>query len=190
MKFTTLFVFLAALLPAVFGFMPTPVLPQGSTTFSRNTITMNSGADIVDTARAKGCFNTFLKACDDVGMTNQLRNGQGIYTIYMPTDSAFAKTPLPTDRMQLENLVKYHIVKLFVPDEKVIREFRLSNKNTMQGGRIRIVVKASPTGGEQIVEFNRGEAFGAETDIETLNGTIHGIDGVLTPQEGGVIPLK
>merc|ERR1719473_1986325 len=136
---------------------------------------MNSGADLIETARREGCFNTFLKACDDIGM---------------PTDSAFQAKPLPTDRMQLENIIKYHIVKLFVPDEKVIREFRLSNKSTMQGGRIRIVVKANPTGGEQIVEFNRGEAFGQKTDIETTNGTIHGIDGVLTPQEGTVIPLK
>jgi len=187
MKFS-IFVFLAALLPAVFGFMPTPILPQGSTSFSRNTITMNSGVDIIETARAEGCFNTFLKACDDIGMTNELRSG--IHTIYMPTDQAFAQKPLPADRMQLENLIKYHIVKLFVPDEKVIREFRLSNKPTMQGGRVRIVVKANPNGGEQIVEFNRGEAFGQKTDIETANGTIHAIDGVLTPQEGTTIPLK
>jgi uncharacterized surface protein with fasciclin (FAS1) repeats len=188
MKFT-IFFFLAAFLPAVFGFMPTPVLPQSTRTFTRNAaMTMNSGADLIETARREGCFNTFLKACDDIGMTNDLKSG--IYTVYMPTDSAFQAKPLPTDRMQLENIIKYHIVKLFVPDEKVIREFRLSNKSTMQGGRIRIVVKANPTGGEQIVEFNRGEAFGQKTDIETTNGTIHGIDGVLTPQEGTVIPLK
>merc|ERR1711988_400788 len=172
----TIFFFLAAFLPAVFGFMPTPVLPQSTRTFTRNAaMTMNSGADLIETARREGCFNTFLKACDDIGMT---------------TDLAFQAKPLPTDRMQLENIIKYHIVKLFVPDEKVIREFRLSNKSTMQGGRIRIVVKANPTGGEQIVEFNRGEAFDQKTDIETTNGTIHGIDGVLTPQEGTVIPLK
>jgi uncharacterized surface protein with fasciclin (FAS1) repeats len=190
MKFS-IFVFLAAFIPAVVAFLPSQnVLPSGTTSMRLNAMTMNTGADLIDSARAKGCFNTFLKACDDTGLTNSLRQAGGIYTIYMPTDQAFAKIQVPQDRAQLENLVKYHIVKLFVPDEKVIREFRLSNKPTMSGGRVRIVVKANPNGGEQVVEFNRGEAFGVETDIETTNGTIHAIDGVLTPQEGDVIPLK
>jgi len=187
----SIFVFLAAFIPAVVAFLPSQnVLPSGTTSMRLNAMTMNTGADLIDSARAKGCFNTFLKACDDTGLTNSLRQAGGIYTIYMPTDQAFAKIQVPQDRAQLENLLKYHIVKLFVPDEKVIREFRLSNKPTMSGGRVRIVVKANPNGGEQVVEFNRGEAFGVETDIETTNGTIHAIDGVLTPQEGSVIPLK
>merc|ERR1711988_1285136 len=84
----TIFFFLAAFLPAVFGFMPTPVLPQSTRTFTRNAaMTMNSGADLIETARREGCFNTFLKARDDIGMTNDLKSG--IYTVYMPTDSAF-----------------------------------------------------------------------------------------------------
>lgn len=66
-----------------------------------------------------------------------------------------------------------------------------NKQQTLQGGKVRVQVKANPDG-ESFVVFNNGEATAAEgmTDIDAVNGHIHGIDGVLTPQAGGAIPLK
>jgi len=108
--------------------------------------------DLVDTAKATGQLNTFLAAVDAAGLTNTLRSS--INTIYAPSDQAFSKVDvngLLANKAQLQEILKYHIIPLRVPDEKVIREFRLSNKVTLQGGRVKINVKANPNGGEQLV---------------------------------------
>ena len=130
---------------------------------------------------------------------------------------------LLADTGKLSDILKYHVVKLFVKDKEHIRSFRLSNKvrpsstpdddhpptnafrsthpththtrhhqqGTLQGGKVRVQVKANPDG-ESFVIFNNGEAQAVDgmTDIDAVNGHIHGIDGVLTPQAGGSIPLK
>lgn len=148
--------------------------------------------NLVDAAKALG-LNSVVKAIEAAGLTSAL-SGSDIYTCYLPNDAAFAKVPnldaLLSNKAQLAEILKYHVVPLRVRDEKVIREFRLSNKVTAQGGRVKINVRANPDGGEQLVVFNSGEATAVKTDIETKNGHIHIIDGVLTPQAGTTIPVK
>ena len=110
--------------------------------------------DLVDTAKGTGQLNTFLAAVEAAGLTSTLKSS--INTIYAPSDEAFSKVDvnaLLADKAKLEDTIKYHIIPLRVPDEKVIREFRLSNKVTLQGGRVKINVKANPAGGEQLVSF-------------------------------------
>lgn len=188
---------LLLLLSPVAAFIPTASFGRTVTRARSSALSMVHGgeADLIETAKKQGNLNTVLKAIEVAGLTETLKSG-GIFTCYLPNDDAFAKLPAGTvdallaDVPKLKEILTYHVVKLFVKDEKVIREFRLSNKLTVNGGRVRVVVKPAEGDAEQVVEFNRGEAYAVKTDIECTNGHIHIIDGVLTPQEGTVIPKK
>lgn len=155
----------------------------------------SSTIDIVETLKTNGNFNSLAKALEATGLDKALTADQGIFCVYAPTDAAFEKAggldALLADKDKLTDILKYHVVKLFVKDKEHIRSFRLSNKVTLQGGKVRVQVKANPDG-ESFVIFNNGEGQCEDglSDIDAINGHVHGISGVLTPQAGGTIPVK
>lgn len=155
----------------------------------------NSQIDVFETVKTNGKFNQLAKALAETGLDKALAKENGIFCLYAPTDEAFDKAggvdALLKDKAALTDILKYHVVKLFVKDKEHIRSFRLSNKATLQGGKVRVQVKANPDG-ESFVIFNNGEAQCVDglSDIDSINGHVHGISGILTPQAGGTIPVK
>jgi uncharacterized surface protein with fasciclin (FAS1) repeats len=133
--------------------------------------------DIVDTAIAAGSFNTLAAALQAAGLVDTLR-GEGPFTVFAPTDAAFAKLPAgtvetllkPENRDQLVAVLTYHVVPGNVKAEQVVG---LTSAGTVQGGNIDIRV----TDGRVYVD----NAQVVQTDIMTSNGIIHVIDSVILP---------
>ena len=131
-------------------------------------------ADIVDTAVAAGSFDTLVAAVQAAGLVDTLK-GDGPFTVFAPTDEAFAKLPegtveaLLADPEKLAQILTYHVVpgKLMAAD--VVSSDSLK---TAQGGKL----KVDTSNGARI-----GNAAIIQTDIATSNGVIHVIDTVLLP---------
>jgi len=125
------------------------------------------GADIVDTAVAAGSFNTLVTAVKAAGLAETLK-GDGPFTVFAPSDAAFAKLPAGTlegllaDKEKLAEILKYHVVPGRLDSSTVVSMTKLP---TAQGGKL-------PVSSIKI----------SATDIETSNGIIHVIDEVLIPQ--------
>ena len=135
--------------------------------------------DIVDTAVANGSFTSLAKALQAADLINTLK-GPGPFTVFAPTDAAFAKLPadtvkaLLTDPAKKADLVKiltYHVVSGKVSASEVVK---LTSAKTVQGGEIKITVK----NGEVFLNDNIKVVT---TDIQASNGIIHVIDTVLLP---------
>lgn len=135
--------------------------------------------DIVDTAQAAGQFQTLLAAVEAAGLVDTLR-GEGPYTVFAPTDDAFAALPegtvesllLPENRDQLTAVLTYHVVPGAVMAAEVIN---LDAAETVQGSSLAIA--ADDTG------VRVGNANVIQADVEAANGVIHIIDQVLLPPE-------
>jgi len=137
----------------------------------------NTGAgDIVATATAAGSFNTLLAAAQAAGLVETLQS-EGPFTVFAPTDEAFAKLPAGTvDNLlanpeQLRQILLYHVVPGKVMAADVVG---LSSAKTAQGSNIAISV----ADGGVMIDNARVTA----TDIETSNGVIHVIDAVILPR--------
>ena len=136
--------------------------------------TAGPGKDIVDTAVEAGSFRTLAKALTEAGLVDTLK-GPGPYTVFAPTDAAFAKLPpgtlegLLADKAQLSKVLTYHVVSGKVMAADVVK---LARMQTVQGQSVRIA-----TG--QGVRVN--DANIVKTDIEASNGVIHVIDAVILP---------
>jgi uncharacterized surface protein with fasciclin (FAS1) repeats len=132
--------------------------------------------DIVDTAVAAGSFNTLVKAVKAAGLVETLK-GEGPFTVFAPTDDAFAKLPEGTlesllkDTEKLKAILTYHVVAGKVMAADVVK---LSSAKTVEGQEV--MIKTS--GGNVMVN----NANVTKTDIETSNGVIHVIDTVLLPK--------
>lgn len=134
--------------------------------------------DIVDTAVAAGSFNTLVAAVKAAGLVDTLK-GDGPFTVFAPTDEAFAKLPAgtienllkPENKDQLAAILTYHVVSGKVKAKDVVG---LSSASTVQGSDVNIMVK---DGG---VVLN-GNSNVVKTDIATSNGVIHVIDTVIMP---------
>ncbi len=132
-------------------------------------------ADIVDTAKAAGSFNTLIAAVEAAGLVDTLK-GPGPFTVFAPTDAAFAKIPkakldaLLKDKAALTKVLTYHVVsgKVMAADVKP------GKVKTVEGDSF--TVKAS--GGKVMVD----KANVSKTDIAADNGVIHVIDTVLMPK--------
>ena len=133
-------------------------------------------ADIVDTAVAAGAFSTLVKAVQAAGLVEALK-GQGPFTVFAPTDDAFARLPAGTldavlaDKAKLTAILTFHVV----PGKVLARDVvGLNGKSvkTVQGG----MLKVDTSSGVKI-----GDATVVQADIETSNGVIHVIDTVLLP---------
>jgi uncharacterized surface protein with fasciclin (FAS1) repeats len=122
--------------------------------------------DIVDTAVAAGSFSMLVKAVQATGLVETLK-GDGPFTVFAPTDAAFAKLPAGTleallsDKEKLAQILKYHVVPGKLDAGKVTGMSKLA---TVEGSEL-------PVNSIKI----------ATTDIVTSNGIIHVIDEVLIP---------
>jgi uncharacterized surface protein with fasciclin (FAS1) repeats len=132
--------------------------------------------DIVDTAVAAGDFNTLVTAVKAAGLVETLK-GEGPFTVFAPTDAAFAKVPTETlnallaDKAALANVLTYHVVAGKVMAADVVK---LTSAVTVQGQSVSIEVKDGKVyvDGAQVVA----------TDIKASNGVIHVIDAVILPK--------
>jgi uncharacterized surface protein with fasciclin (FAS1) repeats len=132
--------------------------------------------DIVDTAVAAGSFNTLATALTEAGLIETLK-GEGPFTVFAPTDDAFAKLPadqlkaILADKELLTSILTYHVVAGKVMAADVVK---LESATSLQGSQLAI----STTDGVKINDANV-----TETDIKTSNGVIHIIDTVLVPAQ-------
>ena len=134
--------------------------------------------DIVDTAVAAGSFKTLATALKAAGLIDTLK-GKGPFTVFAPTDEAFAKLPIgtvedllkPENKAKLTAILTYHVVAGKVMAADVVK---LKSANTVNGKSVQIVVD----GGTVMVD----NAKVVKTDIGTSNGVIHVIDTVLLPK--------
>ncbi|MDH3249960.1 MAG: fasciclin domain-containing protein, partial [Acidimicrobiia bacterium] len=133
------------------------------------------GADIIATAREAGSFTTLLAAIEAAGLTETLM-GDGPFTVFAPTDEAFAAVDEATldgllaDPAALAQVSLYHVVEGAVPAADVVT---LESATSVQGSDVEIVVDGDA------VTLNGANV--AQTDITTSNGIIHVIDAVLLP---------
>ncbi len=135
--------------------------------------------DIVDTAVADGRFTTLVAAVEAAGLVDTLKS-EGPFTVFAPTDDAFAKLPagtvdsllLPENLEQLKNILLYHVVSGKVMAADVVT---LTSADTALGQSISIKVEDGNV-------YLNDTVMVIITDIETSNGVIHVIDTVLLPE--------
>ena len=135
--------------------------------------------DIIDTAVAAGQFETLAAALTAAGLVDTLK-GEGPFTVFAPTDAAFAALPAgtvenllkPENIDQLKAVLTYHVVAGKVKAADVVK---LSEANTVQGSPVSISVMGST------VKVN--QATVTATDIMASNGVIHVIDAVILPPQ-------
>ena len=134
----------------------------------------SSDKDIVDTAVAAGSFDTLAKALTAAGLVDTLK-GPGPFTVFAPTDEAFAKLPAGTldallkDKAKLVAVLTYHVVAGKVMAADVVK---LTSAKTVEGQDVKI----STMGGVKVNDANV-----IKTDIVASNGVIHVIDKVILP---------
>jgi transforming growth factor-beta-induced protein len=136
--------------------------------------------DIVDTAVSAGSFKTLVAAVQAAGLVDTLK-GAGPFTVFAPTDEAFAKLPegtvesllKPENKDKLVAVLTYHVVPGKVMAADVVK---LTEAPTVQGSKAKVKV----VDGAVMIDA----AKVVKTDIETSNGVIHVIDAVILPPQG------
>ena len=136
-----------------------------------------SAADIVDTAVA-GKFNTLVAAVKAAGLVDTLK-GPGPFTVFAPTDEAFAKLPAgtldsllkPANKEKLQSILTYHVVPGKVMAKDVVK---LKSAKTVEGRSLSV----SANGGN--VKINNATV--TKADIAASNGVIHVVDTVILPE--------
>ena len=136
--------------------------------------------DIVDTAVGAGSFKTLVAAVQAAGLVETLK-GAGPFTVFAPTDEAFAKLPAgtvesllkPENKEKLVAVLTYHVVPGKVMAADVVK---LTEAPTVQGSKAKVKV----ADGTVMID----NAKVVKTDIETSNGVIHVIDAVILPPAG------
>jgi transforming growth factor-beta-induced protein len=139
-------------------------------------------ADIVDTAVADGRFTTLVAAVQAAGLAETLK-GEGPFTVFAPTDDAFAKLPAgtvenllkPENLETLKNTLLYHVVSGKVMAADVVTLDGKTADTAFAGNSVAISVKDGKVFLNETVQV-------IITDIETTNGVIHVIDTVLLPE--------
>jgi len=134
--------------------------------------------DVVDTAVAAGNFKTLATALKAADLVETLK-GKGPFTVFAPTDEAFAKLPKgtvedllkPENKKKLAGILTYHVVAGKVMAADVVK---LTEATTVQGSKVSIKV----TDGKVTVDA----ANVVKTDIGCSNGVIHVIDAVILPK--------
>ena len=135
--------------------------------------------DIVETAIAAGQFKTLATALDRAGLVSTLK-GQGPYTVFAPTDAAFAKLPAgtvdnllkPENKAQLTAILTYHVVPGRVMAADVVQ---LKEAETVNGK----MVDVNADGGSVMIN----DAKVTAADVTASNGVIHVIDTVILPPD-------
>lgn len=134
--------------------------------------------DIVDTAVSAGSFNTLAAALTAAGLIDTLK-GEGPFTVFAPTDEAFAKLPAgtiddllkPENKDKLTAILTYHVVPGKVMAKDVVT---MTDAPTVNGANLNIKAES----GKVMVNM----AHVTKTDIECSNGVIHVVDSVLMPE--------
>ena len=134
--------------------------------------------DIVDTAVAAGSFKTLATALEAAGLVDTLK-GAGPFTVFAPTDEAFAKLPAgtlemllkPENKAKLQRILTYHVVagKVMAADVVKLRSAKAVSGDTMT---------INTTGGVMV-----DKARVVKTDVVASNGVIHVIDAVILPND-------
>jgi uncharacterized surface protein with fasciclin (FAS1) repeats len=130
--------------------------------------------DIVDTAVAAGDFKTLAVALEKAGLIDTLK-GKGPFTVFAPTDAAFAKVPkkdldaLLADKSKLASVLSYHVV----PGTVMAKDVKAGKVKTVQGSDLTL----STSDGVKVDGANV-----VKTDIVADNGVIHVIDSVVLPK--------
>ncbi|WP_170329970.1 fasciclin domain-containing protein [Ruegeria arenilitoris] len=135
-------------------------------------------ADIVDTAVSAGSFNTLVAAVQAAGLVDTLK-GDGPYTVFAPTDEAFAALPegtvetllQPENKDQLVEILTYHVVPAKVMSGDIAG--KRAKVLTVQGDRLSVNARNG-------VKVN--DAKVVQADIEASNGVIHVVDAVILPE--------
>ena len=136
--------------------------------------------DIVETAVAAGSFTTLAKALQAAGLVETLK-GKGPFTVFAPTDEAFAKLPAgtldallkPENKAKLTRILTSHVVAGKVGSAQVVK---MKSAKAVSG-----VTLAITTSGKTVMVDN---ATVVKTDISASNGIIHVIDSVIVPPDG------
>lgn len=164
--------------PAPYGYAAARAYRTGTGYDAQHDGSVQSSAepDIVDTAIAAGSFDTLLTAVRAAGLEQTLK-GPGPFTVFAPTDAAFAQIPkeqldaLLADKQALTKVLTYHVVPGEVKAAEVVN---LSSAATVEGQSLTIRVGDS-------VKVNNATVI--KTDIVTSNGVIHVIDAVMLPPD-------
>ena len=133
-----------------------------------------SAADIVDTAAKAGNFKTLVAAIQAAGLVDTLK-GPGPFTVFAPTDAAFAKIPKATldgllaDKAALTKVLTYHVV----PGKVMAKDVKAGKVKTVQGAEVTLATAGGVTvDGAKVVA----------ADVAADNGVIHAIDTVIMPK--------
>jgi uncharacterized surface protein with fasciclin (FAS1) repeats len=130
--------------------------------------------NIIDTAAAKPEFSTLAKLINEAGLSQTL-SGPGPFTVFAPTNAAFAKVPAKTmaelaaDKTRLAAVLTYHVL----PGSVAAADVRPGAAKTVQGANVAL----SRAGSFVTIE----DAVVTQPDIKAANGVIHAIDSVLIP---------
>ena len=138
-----------------------------------SSVTAFAAADIVDTAVSAGSFKTLVTALKAAGLVDTLK-GKGPFTVFAPTDEAFAKIPkadldaLLKDKAKLTAVLTYHVV----PATVMAKDVKAGDAPTVNGKAIKINT-------DKGVMVNNAKVI--KTDVVATNGVIHAIDTVIMP---------
>ncbi|QOJ01835.1 MAG: fasciclin domain-containing protein [Phycisphaeraceae bacterium] len=142
--------------------------------------------DIIDTAVAAGSFKTLAAALKAAGLVEALK-GKGPFTVFAPTDEAFAKLPKgtvetllkPENKAALTRILTYHVVAANVPSKDV----KTGAAETLSGQRIDLKVQTKD--GKTTVKVDNATVTAA--DVTASNGVIHVIDTVILPSDKTIV---
>jgi uncharacterized surface protein with fasciclin (FAS1) repeats len=167
------------MLTAAAGITAASMLPVRAQTTPNPGATANQPlTSLLQQASGAGSFTTLARAVAAAGLTNELQNQSGNFTILAPTDAAFAALPQgaldrllqPENRALLRQVLSYHVI----PQEVGSSNFSTGSTRVLGGG---IAVRVTP---ERII-VNDGSVV--QPDIQAQNGVVHGISRVLMPRE-------
>jgi uncharacterized surface protein with fasciclin (FAS1) repeats len=163
-----------------------PFLAFGATCILSGAVfAQKSDSDIVDTAVNAGSFENLATALQKADLIKTLK-GKGPFTVFAPTDAAFAKLPKgtvesllePENKNTLTSILTYHVVSGNMPAAMVVKQKTVT---TLNGQRVSITVDkdGARIGGAKIIE----------TDIHCTNGVIHVIDAVIQPVTDDILTV-
>jgi uncharacterized surface protein with fasciclin (FAS1) repeats len=150
---------------------------QASTTTAQDPSAV-AKADIVDTAASAGSFKTLIAAVKAADLEGTLR-GAGPFTVFAPTDEAFAKLPAgtvesllkPENKEKLKGILTYHVV---AGNVDAAAAMKLTTAKTVNGKELKLDASSG--------SLHVGKATVTKADISASNGVIHVIDTVLIPE--------
>ena len=156
-------------------------LPAQAQEYESQKTSMKEKADIVQTAMANKNFSTLVTALKAADLVKALK-GEGPFTVFAPTNQAFAELPegtledllKPENKAQLQSILQYHVVSGLVKAKDVTG---LEEAKTLQGAKLGIKTD------DAVMLEGKNVATVTKTDLMASNGVIHVIDAVLMPPE-------